>query len=313
MGAVATRAAFGKAIVGAGAREDRVVVLTGDLRNSTNTEEFAGRFPERFFEMGIAEANMVGVAAGLALSGKLPFACSFAAFVAGRLENVRLSIAYNEVNVRLVGTHAGIGIGDDGATQMALEDVAAMRALPNVAVVQPCDGVETHQVVDYLLRHEGPVFLRLMRQKTEQIHADGYRFEFGKADVLRDGGDVALVASGGTVQEALKAADLLAADGIAARVLNVHTIWPLDVEEVVSAARDTGHVLTAEDHHVNGGLGSAVAEALAEAGMPARLARAGLHSFGESGTPEELYEKHGLSATRLADAARALLASDTPL
>jgi transketolase len=313
MGAVATRAAFGEAIVRAGAEDERVVVLTGDLRNSTNTEDFAAKFPERFFEIGIAEANMIGVASGLALSGKVPFACSFAAFVAGRLENVRLSIAYNEANVRIVGTHAGIGIGDDGASQMALEDIAAMRALPNVAVIQPCDGPETEAAVRYLVEHEGPAFLRLMRQKTEVVHSNGYRFAFGRADVLRDGGDVTLVATGGPVQESLRAAEILEKEGIGARVLNIHTISPLDGPAILAAARDTGHIVTAEDHNANGGLGSAVAEALAEAGMPAKLFRAGLHSFGESGSQEELYEKYGLSGSRLADAARTLLRSDTPL
>jgi transketolase len=313
MGGVATRVAFGKAIVSAAERDARVVVLTGDLRNSTNTEAFAEKFPQRFFEIGIAETDMIGVAAGLALSGKIPFACSFSAFVAGRLENVRLSIAYNRANVRLVGTHAGIGIGDDGATQMALEDIAAIRALPGVAIIQPADGIETAHVVDYLLEHEGPVFLRLMRQATDDVHDERYRFRFGAADQLRGGGDVALVATGGPVPEALKAAEKLAADGISARVLNIHTIAPIDRETILSAARDTGHVLTAEDHNVNGGLGSAVAEVLAEAGVPARLVRVGLHSFGESGTAEELYERYGLSSSRLADAARALLNSDTPV
>jgi transketolase len=313
MGGVATRAAFGKAIVAAGKEDHRVVVLTGDLRNSTNTEDFAEQIPERFVECGIAEANMLGVAAGIALSGKIPFACSFAAFVAGRQENVRLSIAYNRANVRIVGTHAGIGIGDDGATQMALEDIAAMRALPGMAIIQPADGIETEQAVRYLLRHEGPVFLRLMRQKTEDVHDERYRFEFGAADRLRDGSDIALIATGGTVPEALKAAEQLAGEGVSARVLNIHTISPLDREAILSAARDTGHILTAEDHNVNGGLGGAVAETLAESGVPVKLARAGLQSFGESGAAEELYERYGLSAPRLADAARSLLASDTPL
>lgn len=311
MKAVATRQAFGDAIARLG-DDRRVVVLTGDLKNSTFTEDFQARFPERFVEVGIAEQNMLGLAAGLALAGKVPWACSFAAFIANRLETVRVSVAYSEANVRIIGTHAGIGIGDDGASQMALEDVAAIRALPNVAIVQPSDAIETHRAVEYLMDHSGPVFLRLLRQKTALAHGEDYRFQFGKAEVLREGGDVALVASGATVQESLRAAEILAAEGIAARVLNVHTIRPLEASTIVHAAAECGFVLTAEDHNVNGGLGSAVAEALAEAGSPARLRRIGLTAFGESGTTEGLYEKYGLSGARIAEAARTLRESDPP-
>jgi transketolase len=298
--AVATRRAFGDAILRLGAADPRVVVLTGDLKNSTHTEEFAEAYPDRFVDVGIAESNMLGVAAGLALSGKVPWACSFSCFITGRQETVRLSVAYNQANVRIVGTHVGIGIGDDGATQMALEDIAAMRALPNMAVVQPCDEVETHRAVDYLLDHDGPAFLRLMRQGTEPVHADDYRFDFGKADVLRGGSDIALIATGALVQESLKAADALAAGGISARVLNVHTLQPIDAGTITAAARETGTVITAEDHNVNGGLGSAVAEVLAEHGVAAKLTRIGLRSFGESGDQAALYDKYGLSANAIA-------------
>lgn len=311
--AAATREAFGDAIVRVG-EDERIVVLDGDLRNSNFSERFEAAYPDRFLEVGIAEHNMLGIAAGLAISGKQPWACSFAAFLAGRLEVVRVSIGYNEANVRIAGTHVGIGIGDDGATQMSLEDVAAMRALPNMAVIQPCDTAETHAAVDYLAsQHEGPAFLRLTRQKLDPVHDEDYRFEFGKAQTVRDGGDIALVATGALVQECLKAADMLAEDGISARVLNVHTLQPFDVEAIVTAARETEHVLSAEDHNVNGGLGSAVAEAIAEGGVGAKLARVGLRSFGESGSQSELYEKYGLSAPRVADAARALVRSDTPV
>jgi transketolase len=190
-----------------------------------------------------------------------------------------------------------------------------MRALPNMAVIQPCDATETHAAVDYLAStHEGPAFLRLTRQKVDPVHENGdYRFEFGKAQMLRDGKDIALIATGALVQESLKAADILSEDGISSRVLNVHTLQPLDAEAIVAAARETEHVLAAEDHNVNGGLGSAVAEAIAEAGVGAKLARVGLRSFGESGSQTELYEKYGLSASRVADAARALVRSDTPV
>ena len=306
MGDVATRKAFGDAIMRLG-DDPRVVVLTGDLKNSTHTEDFAAKYPERFIECGIAEANMLGIAAGLALSGKVPWACSFSAFVTGRQETIRVSIAYNEANVRIVGTHVGVGIGDDGATQMALEDIAAMRAFPNMTIVQPCDEIETHRAVDHLLEHEGPAFLRLMRQGTRAIHGEDNRFEFGKAEQLRDGGDIALVATGALVQSALDAAETLAAEGIQARVLNVHTIAPLDADAIADAARATGFVLSCEDHNVNGGLGSAVAEAIAEAGAGATLARLGLRSFGESGSTDELYEKYGLSSTGVTNAARKLL------
>jgi transketolase len=311
-GAAATREAFGDAIVRVGA-DSRIVVLDGDLKNSNFSERFEAAYPGRFVEVGIAESNMLGIASGLALSGKIPWACSFAAFVAGRLEVIRASIGYNEANVRIVGTHVGIGIGDDGATQMSLEDVAAMRALPNMSIIQPCDAAETHGAVDYLVKHEGPAFLRLTRQKLEPVHRNGYTFAFGKAETLREGSDVAIIASGALVQESLGAADLLAAEGISVRVLNVHTIAPLDRDAIAKAARETEHVVAAEDHNVNGGLCSAVAEVIAEAGIGARMARVGLRSFGESGTAAELYEKYGLSASRVADAARALLRSDTPV
>jgi transketolase len=308
MGDVATRKAFGDAILRVGA-DERVVVLTGDLRNSTHVEDFAAKYPDRFFDVGIAEANMIGAAAGLALTGKIPFACSFSAFITGRQETVRLSVGYNQANVRLVGTHVGIGIGDDGASQMALEDIAAMRAFGDMAIIQPCDEVETHRAVDYLLDHKGPAFLRLMRQGTKAVHGDGYAFEFGKAETLRDGADLALIATGGLVQESLIAADELAKEGIHARVLNVHTIAPIDDETIARAARECGRVITAEDHNVNGGLGSAVAEVIAENGTAATLMRVGLHSFGESGQQAELYDKYGLSGARIADTARAFLKS----
>jgi len=308
MSDVATRKAFGDALVRIGS-DERVVVLTGDLKNSTNVEDFAAKYPDRFFDVGIAESNMIGVAAGLALNGKIPFACSFSAFITGRQETIRLSVGYNRANVHIVGTHVGIGIGDDGASQMALEDIAAMRAFGDMAIIQPCDEIETHRVVEYLVEHEGPTFLRLMRQGTKAIHDDDYRFEFGRAELLRDGTDLALIATGGLVQESLVAADELAKEGINARVLNVHTIAPLDTDAIARAARDCGRVISAEDHNVNGGLGSAVAEAIAESGVGATLKRIGMHTFGESGSQQELYDKYGLSGARIADAARAFVKS----
>lgn len=307
--ATATRDAFADALVRLG-DDERIVVLTGDLRDSTRTEKFLAKYPDRFFDTGIAESNMVGIAAGLALSGKVPWACSFSAFITGRYDIVRVSVAYQEANVRIVGTHAGIGVGEDGYSQMSLEDVACVRALPNVAIVNPCDAVETERAVEYLVDHEGPVFLRLTRQKVDDVNSSDYCFEFGRAVTLREGDDVAILATGATVQEALGAAEALAGDGTSARVVNVHTIDPLDEDAVRAAGTECRAIVTVEDHSVDGGLGSAVAEVLAEAGgTRAPLRRIGMRTFGESGTSSELYEKYGLSGSRIVDSVRELLSS----
>src|SRR5919106_1139506 len=303
----ATRDAFGEAIVRLGG-DERIVVLTGDLRDSTRTEDFAAKYPERFIECGIAESNMLGIASGLAMSGKVPWACSFSCFVTGRFETIRLSVAYQETNVRIVGTHSGIGVGEDGYSQMSLEDIAMMRALPNVAVVNPADAVETERAVEYLVDHEGPAFLRLTRQKVSDVNGPDYRFEFGKAVKLREGSDVAIVATGAAVGEAMKAAEALDGEGISARVLNAHTIEPLDEDAVLAAAAECRAIVTVEDHSARGGLGGAVAETLGQRDGGARLDVIGLRSFGESGTSEELYEKYGLSANRVAETTRSLLA-----
>ncbi|MHB8510874.1 MAG: transketolase family protein [Actinomycetota bacterium] len=303
---MATRQAFGEALVEIGS-DERIVVIDGDLKNSTHTEDFLAKYPERFVELGIAESNMIGVAAGLALSGKIPFACSFSAFITGRSEVIRISVCYNRANVKIVGTHVGIGIGDDGATQMALQDIATMRALDNMLVIQPCDRLETIQAVHAIAQYEGPAFLRLMRQKTEDVHGPDFRFEIGKADVLSEGSDVALVATGSLVQESLKAASALKDKGVSARVINIATLKPLDADVIVKAASECKHVVTAEDHAYEGGLGSAVAEAIAEAGVGAKMKRVAVSGFGESGDPAELYEKYGISATHLATAATKLL------
>jgi transketolase len=310
MGA-ATREAFGQAIVRAG-EDPRVVVLTGDLRDSTRTEAFAERYPDRFLECGIAESNMVGIASGLALEGRVPWACSFSCFVTGRFETVRLSVAYQEANVRIVGTHSGIGVGEDGYSQMSLEDIAMMRALPNMTVVNPADAVETERAVEYLLDHRGPAFLRLTRQGVEDVNDDGYRFELGRAVTLREGSDVALVATGAPVGEAVRAAEALDAGGVSASVINVHTIAPFDQEAVRAAAASHRAVITIEDHSVHGGLGGAVAEVLAAGnGSAAPLHRIGMRTFGESGSPQELYAKYGLDADGIAATAGEVLAGLT--
>ena len=303
--AEATRVAFGRALARLGA-DPRLVVLDADLASSTNTKAFADKFPDRFFQLGIAEGNMVGVAAGLALAGKIPFAASFACFLAGRFEQIRVSVAYNRANVRLVGTHSGIGIGEDGYSQMGLEDLALMRSLPNMAVIQPADATETEAAVEYLIGHEGPAYLRLTRQKVADVTRPGARFEFGRGVVLREGQHLTLAASGGVVGHALGAADALAAAGIDVAVLNLHTLAPLDGALLEVWGRRTGAILTVEDHGIVGGLGSAVSEALAESGVAIR--RHAVIGFGESGTGEALYAKHGLDAPGIAHAARRFLA-----
>jgi len=304
----ATRQAFGEALARLGEERKDLVVLDADLAKSTKSELFAKKFPDRFFEMGIQEANMLGTAAGLALCGKVPFACSFACFITGRYDQVRISVAYSQASVRIVGTHAGIAVGDDGYSQQGLEDVALMRALPTMVVIQPADDVETEAVVRYLADHVGPAYLRLTRQNVERIHSEDYVFRFGKVETLRDGKDAVIFASGALVAESLRAAKALEADGLSVRVVNVATIKPLDVEGVVEAARACGgRVITAEDHSIVGGLGSAVAECLSEH-FPSRVLRIGVPDvFGESGSPADLYRKFGLDEEGIARKVRDFL------
>lgn len=303
----ATRAAFGEALLELGARDERVVTLDADLSKSTMTAGFARAFPGRAFNLGIAESNMVGVGAGLALTGKIPFVCSFACFVVGRFETIRISVAYTGANVKIVGTHAGIAIGEDGYSQMGLEDVACLRALPNVVIVQPADEAETRQAVAWAVEHHGPVYLRLTRQAVEPVSPPGYRFELGRWATLRAGADVTLIASGGTVFNALEAARRLEAEGVSAEVLNAASIKPLDEGTLVRSAGRTRHVVTVEDHAVAGGLGGAVAETLADV-LPTPVKRLGVIGFGESGDPRALYAKHGLDPAGIAASVRKFLA-----
>jgi transketolase len=307
MGA-ATRDAFGEAITRVG-DDPRVVVLTGDLRDSTRTEQFLEKHPDRFIDCGIAEKNMIGIASGLALSGKVPWACSFSCFVTGRFEIVRMSVAYQEANVRIVGTHTGVGVGEDGYSQMSLEDIAMIRALPNVAVINPADAVETERAVEYLVDHQGPAFLRLTRQGVEDVNPPDYAFEFGTAVPLRNGTDVAILATGATVGESVKAADVLDGEGISAQVLNIHTVHPLDETAVLDAASGRRMVFTVEDHSVRGGLGGAVAETLAQRGVGTPVRMIGMRTFGESGKPAELYAKFGLDAEGIVRQVREALAA----
>ena len=304
--AKASRAAFGDALLELGARDPRIVTLDADLSKSTMTAKFAKTYPERGFNLGIAESNMVGVGAGLALTGKIPFVCSFACFVAGRFETIRISVAYTNANVKIVGTHAGIAIGEDGYSQMGLEDIACLRSLPNIPIIQPADELETRQAVAYAVEHQGPVYLRLTRQNLEPVCPADYRFQLGRWLTLRAGRDVTLVASGGTVFNALDAARRLEADGISAEVLNAASIKPLDEDALVASAAKTKHVVTIEDHSVHGGLGGAVAETLAEV-LPTPLKRLGVTGFGESGDPKGLYAKHGLDPGGLASSVKKFL------
>jgi len=306
MAAKASRAAFGEALLELGARDERIVTLDADLSKSTMTAKFAKTYPARAFNLGIAESNMIGVGAGLALAGRIPFVCSFACFVVGRFETIRISVAYTNANVKIVGTHSGIAIGEDGYSQMGLEDIACLRALPNVPIIQPADERETKQVIAYAVEHAGPLYLRLTRQNLEPVCPPDYRFRYGRWLLLRPGHHVTLVGSGGPLFNCLEAAKLLEGDGISAEVINAACIKPLDEELLLRSAGKTGHVVTAEDHSIAGGLGGAVAEALGEV-LPTPVKRLGVQGFGESGDAKGLYAKHGLDPAGIAASVRKFL------
>lgn len=301
----ATRAAFGEALLRIGTSHPDVVVFDADLASSVQTRKFGDAHPDRFFQMGIAEGNMVGAAAGAALVGKKPFVASFACFVAGRFEQIRMSIGYNNADVCVVGTHSGIGIGEDGYSQMGLEDLALMRSLPNMVVIQPADAREAGQATEFLADYQGPSYLRLTRQGLKDVSPEDYTFEFGKGVELSKGKDLTIVATGGVVGSALDAAEELSKEGLEVGVVNIHTIKPIDSELLLRLAAG-GNILTVEDHGVVGGLGSAVLEALAE--VPNVSVRVhGVHGYGESGTGTDLYAKHGLDGAGVAKVARDFL------
>src|SRR3990167_4283923 len=305
--AKATRAAFGEAILELGEKDKDLIVLDADLSKSTQTQKFSKKFPHRWFEVGIAEANMIGVGAGLALCGKKPFVCSFACFLTGRFETIRISVAYNQANVKMVGTHCGIGIGEDGYTQMSTEDIACMRSLAHVGVVQPADEMETKQCVEFLLNHKGPVYLRLTRQKLKPVHDKNYKFQYGKGDILRGGRDIVLLATGGVVANTLEAANILSKEGIEAEVVNIHTIKPIDEELITKLASRINKFVTVEDHNVVGGLGGAVAEALTKT-KPSQLLKIGVQDvYAESGSPEALYVKYKLDTPGITQQIQAFL------
>lgn len=304
---IATRAAYGKALEELAAQEPNLVVLDADLSGSTMTKGFGAEHPDRFFDMGIAEANMVGVAAGLATCGKKPFVNSFAMFAAGRAwEQVRNSVAYPGLNVKVVGSHGGLSVGEDGATHQCIEDLAIMRAIPNMTVLCPCDGNEMKQAVKALLAYDGPAYLRLGRLAVETVtdQVEGYEFQIGKGVLLRDGQDVTVVAVGMMVQMALTAADILAEEGISVRIIDMHTIKPLDTEILLAAARDTGCIVTSEEANIVGGLGSAVSEYLTSV-CPVPVIRHGVEDeFGRSGAAQKVLEAYHLTPAGIADKVR---------
>ncbi len=295
---IATRESYGNALVELGKEVDNLVVLDADLAEATKTGTFKKAFPDKHIDCGIAECNMVGIAAGIASTGKVPFVSSFAMFAAGRaFEQVRNSVGYPHLNVKIGATHAGISVGEDGASHQCNEDIALMRVIPGMVVINPSDDVEAKAAVKAAYHHEGPVYLRFGRLAAPVINdRPDYKFEIGKGVTLRDGKDLTIIATGLCVSGALEAAEKLAADGIDARVINIHTIKPLDEELVIKAAQETGKIVTVEEHSVIGGLGGAVAEALSEK-CPTKLLRIGMDdTFGESGPAVKLLEKYGLDA-----------------
>ena len=305
---IATREAFGKAIAALSAEHPELIVMDADLAGATKSAEFKKACPERFIDMGIAEANMVGVAAGLATCGKKPFCCSFAMFTAGRaFEQVRNSVAYPHLNVKVIGSHGGLSVGEDGATHQCIEDLSLMRTIPGMVVLNPCDGTEMRAAVQALIDYDGPAYMRLGRSAVETVtgyESGEHTFEIGKGVTLREGSDVTIIATGMMVQLALQAAETLAGEGISARVLDFHTIKPLDKELVLQAARETGAIVTTEEHNVIGGLGSAVAEFLS-GHYPVPVIRHGVKDeFGRSGKAAEVLEAYGLTAEVIAKCAR---------
>lgn len=299
----ATRESYGAALAEFGA-DKNIVVLDADLSKSTKTDCFKKVYPERFINVGIAEGNMMSVAAGLASTGKIVFASSFAMFAAGRaFEQIRNSIAYPKLNVKIGATHAGISVGEDGATHQCLEDIALMRSLPGMVIINPADDIEARLAVKAAIEHDGPVYMRFGRLAVEDVNPADYKFELGKGVQLADGTDVSIIATGLMVGEALKAREILAADGISARVINIHTIKPLDKEIIAKAANETGAIVTCEEHYIMGGLGSAVCEAVCES-IPVPVKIIGTDRFGKSGKPAELFKEYGLTAENIAKTAK---------
>lgn len=306
---IATRDSYGNALVELGKEHEDLIVLDADLAAATKTGIFKKEFPERHIDCGIAEGNMIGVAAGLAAAGKVPFASSFAMFTAGRaFEQIRNSVAYPHLNVKIGATHAGISVGEDGATHQCNEDIALMRSIPGMVVINPSDDVEARAAVKAAYEYEGPVYLRFGRLAVPVINdREDYKFEMGKGVVLREGKDLTIVASGLPVANCLEVAEKLSAEGIEAKVINIHTIKPLDEDLIVAAAKETGKVVTVEEHSVIGGLGSAVCDALS-AKVPTQVLKIGVNDvFGESGSALELLKKYGLDTDGIYEKVKAFL------
>ena len=305
MSNIATREAYGKALVKLGQVNDNVVVLDADLSKSTKTNDFYKAFPERFFNMGIAEQNLIGAACGLATAGKIPFASSFAMFATGRaFEVIRNSVAYPKLNVKVCATHAGLTVGEDGASHETVEDIAIMRVIPNMTVLVPADGVEAEQMILEAARVYGPMYVRLGRSAVPTLFDENYKFEIGKGVVVREGNDATIIACGIMVNEAIIASEALKSEGINARVINMSTIKPIYKELIINSAKETGVLVTDEEHSIIGGLGSAVSEVVSEE-CPVIVKKVGVKDvFGESGTPMELLKKHGLTAENIVDAVK---------
>ncbi|HBJ1648645.1 transketolase family protein [Clostridium botulinum] len=303
---IATREAYGKALVKLSNINKDVVVLDADLSKSTKTADFKAAAPERFINMGIAEANMMGVASGLSTCGKVPFVSTFAMFAAGRaFEQIRNSICYPKLNVKVCATHAGLTVGEDGASHQSVEDISLMRSIPNMTVINPADAIETEAAILAVAEYNGPCYVRLGRLAVENVNDNSnYKFEIGKGVTLANGNDVTIVATGIMVKLALEAKEELAKEGIDARVINIHTIKPIDSELLIKAAKETGAVVTAEEHSVIGGLGSAVSEVLCEE-MPVPVLKVGIEdTFGESGKPEQLLKAYGLTTEKIVEKAK---------
>lgn len=305
MSKIPPRDGYGNALLKLAEKNDKFIVLDGDVAMSTRTSWIRDKYPEKFVDIGISEQDMVGTAAGLALSGMVPFATTYCVFLAGRAwDQIRTSVAYGDTNVKLAGAHAGINVGPDGASHQSMEDAALMRVLPNMTVIAPCDALETEKAILAVADHDGPAFVRFGREAIEVITDEDTPFEIGKARLIRDGSDVAIFANGPMVYEAIKAADELAKEGISALVADVHTIKPLDEEFIIAAAKKTGAVVTAEDHQKIGALGGAVCECLSE-NCPTPVTRVGMpDTFGESGKMEELMAKYGLDCPAIVKAAK---------
>ena len=305
---VATRDAYGEALRELGEKNRDIVVLDADLSGSTKTAVFKKEFPDRFFNLGIAEQNLMGTAAGLASAGKIPFASTFAVFAAGRaFEIIRNSICYPKLNVKIAATHAGLTVGEDGATHQALEDISIMRSLPNMVVLNPADAVETKQCIYKAAEYNGPVYIRLGRSKVPVIFDENYEFEIGKGIELREGKDIAIIATGIMVEKAIVAAEELAKEGISARVINISTIKPIDKDIIIKAANETKGIVTVEEHSIIGGLGSAVSEVLSE-NKPTYVERIGTQdTFGESGDGNDLLEKYGLNVENIVGKAKKIV------